>query len=78
MRVKANDQLHVSSVQAAAFKKGEEFDVSDAEGEELLDKGLVTKVAAPRAPAARKPAAKKAPAAKNKMRPAAKNKARGR
>lgn len=75
MRLKAKDTMHVSSVKADNLVKGEEFDVSDAEGKQLIQRGLAEKVKAP--PAAKRaaaPANKKAAAPSNKRAPAAKNK----
>lgn len=69
MKLKAIDSIHVSSVQAASLRKGEQFEVSDAEGAQLIERGLASIVAAP------KPTAKKAPAAGNKMAAAPGNKA---
>lgn len=74
MKVKAIDQLHVSSVQAAALRKDEEFEVSDAEGEQLIKRGLVTKVAEKSAAkATAKPANKRARPSRNKMAAAPQN-----
>jgi len=36
MRLKALDQIHVSSVQPDSLRPGQEFDISDAAGAELL------------------------------------------
>ena len=72
MKVKALDQLHVSSVRAAAFRKGEEFEVSDEEGKALVERGLVAKVAGEKKAAA--PSNKKAAAPRNKKAAAPKNK----
>lgn len=38
MRLKALDQIHLSSVRADSLRAGEEFDVSDALGDELMVK----------------------------------------
>jgi hypothetical protein len=76
MKLKAKDTLHISSVKADNLVKGEEFEVSDAEGKQLIERGLAVKVSAPRAAAkkAAAPSNKKAPIAANKLAPAAKNK----
>jgi hypothetical protein len=62
MKLKANDQLHISSVKADTIAPGEEFEVSDAEGSRLIEAGLASKVAA---------------APKNKMAQASGNKRSG-
>lgn len=36
MKLKAIDQLHVSSVQPDSLRPGQEFEVSDLQGEQLL------------------------------------------
>ena len=36
MRLRTKDQLHISSVRADTLRPGEEFEVSDSHGEELL------------------------------------------
>ena len=38
MRLKALDQIHLSSVRPDSLRVGEEFDVSDALGGELMEK----------------------------------------
>ncbi|QTH21990.1 hypothetical protein HRJ34_00150 [Rhizorhabdus wittichii] len=38
MKLKATDQIHISAVSSDTLKPGTEFDVSDAMGEELLNK----------------------------------------
>lgn len=62
MKLKANDTLFISSVSSENILPGETFEVSDAEGRRLIDRGLATKMSAP---------------PKNKMAPAATNKAAG-
>lgn len=54
MKLKANDTLFISSVGSENILPGAEFEVSDAEGKRLIDRGLATRV-------------KAAPAVKNKM-----------
>lgn len=66
MKLKAKDQLHVSSVQAASLRAGEEFEVSDPIGKDLVKRGLATAVRASKPKAAKKPNNKKAPAPENK------------
>lgn len=46
MKLKALDQVSISAVQADSLRKGQEFEVSDAYGAELLEKlpGVVAKV----------------------------------
>ena len=72
MKVKALDQLHVSSVRAAPFSTNEEFEVSDEEGKALIARGLVAKVGGEKKAAA--PKNKKAAAPRNKKAAAPKNK----
>jgi hypothetical protein len=36
MRLRAHDQVHVSSVKAESLRPGEEFEVSDAAGADLI------------------------------------------
>lgn len=77
MKLKANDTLHVSSVKADNLAPGEEFEVSDDMGRQLLDKGLVTEVkgkAKAEQTAKSEPAAKAEPAILNKMEAAPANK----
>lgn len=62
MKLKANDTLFISSVSSENILPGGTFEVSDAEGERLIERGLASRVKA-----AAKP--------KNKMKPAASNKA---
>lgn len=57
MKLYASDTLHVSSVKAENLLPGEEFEVSDADGEQLIKRGLASKSA---------PANKMAPAPANK------------
>lgn len=66
MKVKAKDQLHVSSVRAETFRAGDEFDVSDPVARDLIKRGLVARVTAPKKKRAQEPDNKQAPAADNK------------
>lgn len=61
MKLKAKDTLHVSSVKPENLAPGEEFEVSEAVGRSLVERGLATEV-------------KAAPAPKNKAEPKPKNK----
>jgi hypothetical protein len=61
MKLKATDTIHVSSVKADNILEGEQFEVSDAEGARLVERGLAVHVKA-----AAKPSNKKAPASANK------------
>lgn len=70
MKVKAKDQLHVSSVRSEVIRPGEEFEVSQRVGKSLVDRGLVTEVRASRVKKARAPSNKQAPAPDNKRAPA--------
>ena len=65
MKLKANDTLHVSSAGADNLLAGDEFEVSDAEGAQLIERGLATEV---------KGGAKAAPAHENKAEPPLENK----
>jgi hypothetical protein len=69
MKLKAKDTMHISSVKAGNILPGETFEVPDPEGKQLVDRGLATRVSAP------KPPAKRAAAPRNKMAAASKNKA---
>lgn len=77
MKLKANDTLHVSSVKADNLAPGEEFEVSDDIGRQLIELGRATEVKVAKAAEkpAEKPSAKAEPAIINKMEPAPKNKA---
>lgn len=74
MKLKALDQVSISSVQADTIRKGQTFTVSDAFGEDLLKKLPNTLVRLdkpkpapkPRKMAARKPQNKAAPPSENK------------
>ena len=44
MKLKAIDTLHVSSVKAENIAPGEEFDVADDTGRQLLERKLATEV----------------------------------
>lgn len=71
MKIKATDQLHVSSVQADSLRPGQEFEVSDAVGKELLKAHPNSLVRLD----ADEPEEKAAPAPSNKAEPAPANKA---
>ncbi len=64
MKLKALDTLHISSVKSENIAPGETFEVSDADGKSLIDRGLAV-------------AAKAAAKPKNKMAAAPGNKAAG-
>lgn len=66
MKLKARDSMHVSSVKSDNLVKGEVFDVDDAEGKQLVARGLADRVAAPATKNAAAPANKKKQAPKNK------------
>lgn len=70
MKLKAIDQLHVSSVKPDSLRPGEEFEVSDAAGKELLKTGKVARVETVDAAAA-----KSEPAPENKAEKPPANKA---
>lgn len=72
MKLRAYDQMNISSVRPDTIRPGEEFEVSDATGEELMKAhpGKFADVSA-----ADKPAAKRAAAPSNKAEPAPDNKA---
>lgn len=63
MKVKAKDQVHISSVRAETIRQGEVFDVSEPVGKELIRRGLVSQV---RTKKAAEPKNKAAPTAENK------------
>jgi hypothetical protein len=65
MKLQATDTIHVSSVKADNIVGGEEFEVGDAEGKSLVERGLAVMAGA----------AKAAPAARNKMAAPPANKA---
>ncbi len=44
MKLKANDTLHVSSVKADNILRGEQFEVANNVGKELVDRGLATEI----------------------------------
>lgn len=71
MKLKANDTLHISAVKADNILPGETFEVSEAEGKSLVDRGLASEVKA-----APKPANKMAKAPANKAGGRAKAKAK--
>ena len=66
MKLKANDQLHVSSVRAGTLRPGEEFEVGETIGKDLVKRKLATQVRAPRSKNKPKPANKRAPSPDNK------------
>lgn len=49
MKLKANDTVHISSVQADNLQPGDEFEINDADGQSLVERGLATEVK-PKAP----------------------------
>lgn len=63
MKLKAKDTLFISSVSSENILPGQTFEVSDAEGKRLIDRGLATKMS---------------PGPRNKMAPSAANKAQPR
>jgi len=80
MKLKALDQIHVSSVQADSLRKGQEFRVSDALGAELLKRHPTTfeQLADDEADADAYAGEKAAPEPLNKAEPAPPNKAASR
>lgn len=68
MKLKAKDTLFISSVSSENILPGATFEVSDAQGKGLVERGLATQVKG-------KGAAKAAAAPKNKMQPTTLNKA---
>lgn len=44
MKLKAKDTLHVSSVKAENLLPGEEFETSDDQGRQLVERGVATEV----------------------------------
>lgn len=68
MKLKALDQIHVSAVQSETLRPGQEFEISDAAGEELLKAhpGKFNRLDRPAKKAAPRPMNKKAKAPKNK------------
>jgi hypothetical protein len=71
MRLRAYDTVHVSSVQAENIRPGQEFEISDSAGDDLLKAhpslfAVVSRDA---------PEEKAAPAPENKAEPAPENKA---
>jgi hypothetical protein len=71
MRLRARDQIHISSVQADSIRPGQEFEVSDAAGNELL------KAHPARLERVGAPAANAEPAPKNKAETKPANKTAG-
>lgn len=83
MKLKAKDQLHISNVKPDPIRPGEEFEIADPEGRQLLDRGLATRVKAEKkmdksskreSKAAEQPTNKAAPVPSNKAAAAADNK----
>jgi hypothetical protein len=68
MKLKAKDTLFISSVSSENILPGGTFEVSDAEGKRLIDRGLASAVKS-------KASGKAAQPAKNKMQPTTLNKA---
>lgn len=68
MRLRAHDQINISAVKSESLRPGEEFEISDTAGAELLKAhpGLFEEIAA---------AEKAEPAPSNKAEPAPDNKA---
>lgn len=81
MKLKALDQIHVSAVQSDSLRAGQEFEVGDDLGRELLTRHPNTFEEVPEAPepapekAARRPRNKAAPKAANKKGARPRNKA---
>lgn len=71
MMLKANDTLHVSSVSPDNIAPGQEFEVADDTGRQLVEKGLATEI---KGKAELKPQNKMDPAPLNKAAIAAKDK----
>jgi hypothetical protein len=44
MRLRAKDTVHISSVQSDNLIEGDEFDLDDAEGQKLVDRGIAEPV----------------------------------
>ena len=44
MKLKAKDTLHVSSVKPDNIQPNEEFEINDADGKSLVERGLATEV----------------------------------
>lgn len=66
MKLKANDTLHISSVKADNILPGDQFEVSDERGRDLVQRGLATEVKPPAAKKAAEPSNKKAAEPSNK------------
>jgi hypothetical protein len=65
VKMKAVDQVHISSVKADSLQPGEQFEVTEATAKDLEDRGLAKRVGG----------AKAEPAPTNKAEPAPTNKA---
>lgn len=70
MKLNVLDQIHVSSVQADSLKRGDQIDVSEALGAELLRAHPQSFAKEGGAKPTAKPRAKAKPVAKNKAAPA--------
>lgn len=59
MRLRAKDTVHISAVQSDNLVEGDEFELEDAEGQKLIDRGIAELVdaAPPSPPAPPKPVA---------------------
>lgn len=75
MKMRVVDQLHLSSLGPETMGKGAEFEVSDAMGEDLLKKGVATRVDGEAAEAAAESGEKAEAAPDNKAEKPPANKA---
>lgn len=68
MRLKAKDQIHLSSVKADTIRPNEEFEVSGPIGKDLVSRGLASEVRTKRrnSKGGKKPGNKAAPMPENK------------
>lgn len=73
MKIRALDQVHISSVQADSLRPGQEFDVADELGEKMLKSlpGHLARVDEPAPAPAEVPARKEKQPHPNKAKPAA-------
>lgn len=77
MKLKAIDTLHVSSVKPENIAPGEEFEVSDDFGRQMVERGLATEVAGSKKAETPEPEPVKADRPPlNKMEPAPSNKSK--
>lgn len=76
MKLKARQQLHVSSVRADTIRAGEEFEVSEPIGKSLIARDLASRVSSP-AKGSRKKGGKNAKKPTNKMSDPPQNKSAG-